>query len=202
MEYIQKWVIQIILFILIAMIIDLLLPQSSMKRYVKFSVGLILMLILLQPLFHLFQTSMSSVMQNKLNIYSQTEQSDMEKTIENQKKEIQASQRAYILNQIAVQLKKQAEEELIRKYEVGIEDIAISFSNEEDLTWEHIDTIEVFLTNNTTKDGTKVEEVVIDTNHEPQEKKPDFAEIKQDLSSFWEVPTENIKITWEGGEDS
>ena len=47
----------------------------------------------------------------------------MKNLIELQKKEIQASQHAYILEQMAVQLKKEAEEELMEQYGLVITDM-------------------------------------------------------------------------------
>ena len=51
MTFLMEWVAQIILFIILATIIDLLIPQSSFQKYIKLAIGLILILILLNPVF-------------------------------------------------------------------------------------------------------------------------------------------------------
>ncbi|SET61260.1 stage III sporulation protein AF [Salinibacillus kushneri] len=200
MSYIQEWVTEIIVFILIAMIVDLLLPQSSMQKYVRFAVGMILVLIFLQPLFHLFNANPSQFLQNQL--FSEFEESEqLEKEIENQKIEIQASQRAYILNQIAVQLKKTVEEELINQYGVMIEDINFSFpDNAEEVNWENLEMVSVQLKQVDKAERQEIQEVDIDIDEEiTNEENLPVEDIKNDLSSFWEISKEKITINEEGG---
>lgn len=54
MEWLGNWIEQIILVLFIAMIIDLLLPNHSLERYVKLVVGLLILMTILQPILHLF----------------------------------------------------------------------------------------------------------------------------------------------------
>lgn len=49
MEWISDWIRQIVLIIFIATFIDLLLPSSSLQRYVKLIMGLIIIVSILQP---------------------------------------------------------------------------------------------------------------------------------------------------------
>lgn len=53
MEWISDWIRQIILIIFIATFIDLLLPSSSLERYVKLIMGLIIIVSILQPVLQL-----------------------------------------------------------------------------------------------------------------------------------------------------
>ncbi|MDY0396476.1 stage III sporulation protein AF [Virgibacillus halophilus] len=50
-------------FLLLATIIDLLVPANSMKKYIQFAVGLILILIFLKPVFYLFHIDMKQAIQ-------------------------------------------------------------------------------------------------------------------------------------------
>jgi len=201
MDFVQEWVTQIIIFLLIAMFIDLLLPQGSMQKYTKFALGLILVLIFLQPLFQFLKTDASSLLENSLSM-SETEMDEIKNQIELEKKEIQASQRAYILNQTVVQLKEQAEGELIEKYGVAIQDIQFTFNDndeEEDLNWENVDMLTVYL-QKVEKHSTEVEEVVIDFEQQTTEEDLPLDDIQQDVASFWEISKEKIDLIWEGGE--
>ncbi len=201
MDFVQEWVTQIIIFLLIAMFIDLLLPQGSMQKYTKFALGLILVLIFLQPLFQFLKTDASSLLENSLSM-SETEMDEIKNQIELEKKEIQASQRAYILNQTVVQLKEQAEGELIEKYGVAIQDIQFTFNDnaeEEELNWENVDMLTVYLQKDA-KQSKEVEEVVIDFEKQSTEEDLPLDDIQQDLASFWEISKEKIDLIWEGGE--
>lgn len=54
MDWLAEWLREIIFIILIAVFIDLLLPNRAMERYVKFVVSLLILLTLLTPLMRLF----------------------------------------------------------------------------------------------------------------------------------------------------
>ncbi|HLR71398.1 MAG TPA: stage III sporulation protein AF, partial [Pseudogracilibacillus sp.] len=78
MDALVNWVTQIIMFILLASIIDLLTPESAMKKYIKLVVGLLLILILMQPIFSLFNHSVESALHKtftEINNKTETDQS-------------------------------------------------------------------------------------------------------------------------------
>lgn len=50
MSFITEWIMNIVVFILLAMIVDMLLPNSAMKKYTKMVTGLLLIAIILTPL--------------------------------------------------------------------------------------------------------------------------------------------------------
>ncbi|WP_435925114.1 stage III sporulation protein AF [Paenibacillus sp. DYY-L-2] len=54
MDFLGEWLREIIIVVLIAVFIDLLLPNRSMERYVKFVVSLLILLTLLSPVMRLF----------------------------------------------------------------------------------------------------------------------------------------------------
>src|SRR5699024_4201441 len=101
MDLLVNWVTQIVIFLIVAIMIDLMIPATAMKKYIKLVAGLILILIFLKPVFALFEinidqaleTSYSKVMQEK------SEQDTMENSIKMQKNEIEEGQRAYILEE-------------------------------------------------------------------------------------------------------
>jgi stage III sporulation protein AF len=146
-----------------------------------------------------------------------TKEDDVKNLIELQKNEIQASQRAYILEQMAVQMKTMAKEELVKKYDVTIDTILLSESeqvvdinSQKDLTH-----IQVFLQKNPTVEAESKEKVeaveavqpiAIDTTKEQQideqEETMNVEEIKAFLAEIWEVEEEKITLELEGGEES
>lgn len=88
MDVIIQWVTQIILFVILAAIIDLLIPVDAMKKYVKLAVGLILILILLKPVFYLFDADIEQAVETSIDQLDQayTQDENIENQIEFQKK--------------------------------------------------------------------------------------------------------------------
>ena len=202
MGLIIDWVTQIILFILLAMIIELLLPNSSMKKYINMVVGLLLITIFLQPLFHLFQVDVETLLNKALPSLSITEeQENMKNSIELKKNEIQDAQAAYVVEEMAVQMKEQAKEELGEAYGVSISDITLEFQGDE-IDAEAIEVVNVIVTNQKVGQNHQgpIKEVVIDLDKQPKsEEAAKTSEMKAYLSEVWQLDDERIVILWEGG---
>ncbi|RHW41114.1 stage III sporulation protein AF [Neobacillus notoginsengisoli] len=125
MDFLIEWVTNIILFILLATVIDMLLPNSAMQKYTKIVTGLLLIAIILGPVLKLISSDFNKAMAS-IPAFESSETNKNSKTlIEIKKKEIQASQQAYILEQMAVQLKEDAQEELMKRFGLQIATISI-----------------------------------------------------------------------------
>src|SRR5690625_4203436 len=111
MDIVVDWVTQIIVFILLAAVIDLIIPTTSMRKYIKLVVGLIFILLFLQPVFYLFSVDIESEIESSITgLYEEeTEANWLEKETNFKKREIQASQDAYILEEMVIQLRTVAE---------------------------------------------------------------------------------------------
>src|SRR5690625_2577862 len=94
MTLISNWVIQIIIFIIIASIVDLMIPANKMKKYVHLAFGLLLLLIFTKPLLYIFSLDMESEIQKaEMIMYDNNEQLSISNNhLQSQKKEIQAEQ--------------------------------------------------------------------------------------------------------------
>ena len=55
MSFLTSWISNIIIFILLATVIDMLLPNSSLQKYAKMVIGLLLIAIIITPILSLFQ---------------------------------------------------------------------------------------------------------------------------------------------------
>jgi stage III sporulation protein AF len=124
-HFLTEWVTNIIIFVLLATVIDMLLPNTNLQKYTKIVTGLLLIAIILTPVLKLISKDFESALQS-IPIFQDTEEKNMENLIELKKKEIQASQRAYILETMAVQLKEGTEEELMNQYGLEVANIAIT----------------------------------------------------------------------------
>jgi len=197
----MEWVAQIILFIILATIIDLLIPQSSFQKYIKLAIGLILILILLNPVFSVLNIDIrEAVSSSMIKISNEKEISSMENLIDLQKKEIESAQHAYILEQMAVQLKNIAEPELKDAFAAEIANIEFVFENNRQASYENLNEIIVTLTEGKKEEGMMkaVEDVEINTD-EPLKKLDNDEEIIAYLEKVWELQDKKITIFWEGG---
>lgn len=213
MSFLTEWITNIIVFILLAVVIDLLLPNSSMQKYAKMVISLLLIIVIINPIFKIFSADMNEVL-SEFRLQASSEGENGKNLIEFQKKEIQASQRAYILKQMAVQMKTMAEEELVQSYDVMIDTIHLSENKqvEEINSQKDLQHIQVILKPNVAKEAAEdgavevVQPVSIDTKSElVKEELVDENQLSKmvaSLAEIWEVEEEKISIDLERGEES
>ncbi|UPG64458.1 stage III sporulation protein AF [Metabacillus endolithicus] len=213
MSFLTEWITNIIVFILLAVVIDLLLPNSSMQKYAKMVISLLLIIVIINPIFKIFSADMNDVL-NDFRLQASSEGETGKNLIEFQKKEIQASQRAYILKQMAVQMKTMAEEELVQSYDVMIDTIHLSENEqvEEINSQKDLQHIQVILKPNVVKDAAEdgsvevVQPVSIDTTNElvkeEQLDEVQVAKMTASLAEIWEVEEEKNLNRLGKGEES
>ncbi|WP_246001092.1 stage III sporulation protein AF [Oceanobacillus piezotolerans] len=203
LELIIQWVTQIIIFVILATILDLIIPSSAMKKYIQLVVGLILILILLNPIFYILNIDIDRALNSsfqQLNQIKSTEGS-VENLIELQKKEIQTTQDAYILEQMAVPLIDLAKEPLIEGHNLEITNLDFQFSTNQQFTYEDLQEVIVTVKNYEKGEGEMgvVEDVVINTNEPIENEDRHEDEVKSLLTELWGLEDKEITIYWEGG---
>ncbi|WP_313798330.1 stage III sporulation protein AF [Cytobacillus sp.] len=124
MDFIKEWITNIILFVLLATVIDMLLPNSNLQKYIKMVTGLLLIAIILTPILKLVSNDFEEVL-TAIPVIEASGEKNLENSIEMQKKEIQAFQHAYILEEMRVQLEKDMKEELMEQYGLEIVDVEL-----------------------------------------------------------------------------
>jgi stage III sporulation protein AF len=203
MSYLIEWVTNIILFILLATVIDMLLPNSSMQKYTKMVTGLLLIAIILTPIFKLiskdFETTLASI-----SFLETPGEKNMENSIELQKKEIQASSNAYILKTMAVQLEQGVEEELMEQFGLEIAKIELTTNNDSDQSFpENLQRVSVLLKqpDNNVMAVEAIQPVDINSDTPlPSKKSAEESEkIAAFLSQKWDVTEKTIEVSVEGG---
>ncbi|WP_064091578.1 stage III sporulation protein AF [Rossellomorea aquimaris] len=200
MSFLTEWITNIIVFVLLATVIDMLLPSSNMQKYAKIVTGLLLITIILTPLLKLLTSDFDKVM-NSININSSSQNNSVENSIEMKKKEIQASQRAYILEQMAVQMKQQAEKEMINEYGKVIESIHLEANDTENIP-DSITKVTVYVTDNEDSNSVEaVQKVEIDTGkkHKNDETDDQTSQMASLLAKQWNLTPDQIIISVEGG---
>lgn len=210
MDFLTDWITNILLFILLAVVVELLLPQTSLQKYVKMVIGLLLISIILNPIFKLFSSDLEDLLKNANVLFEKDVNTNIENSIENQKIDIQADQNAYILEQTAVQLVEMTEKELMdtfnyqfRNVELVVDENYRSYLQPEDVM-ENLSSIQVSLQEAAEEKPVvkQVDEVRINLS-EPYETefKPDIEPIARFLADKWEVDKELLAISFERGQN-
>ncbi|HLR73365.1 MAG TPA: stage III sporulation protein AF [Pseudogracilibacillus sp.] len=201
-----EWVTQIVVFIFIGTILDLIIPNQSMKRYVHIVVGLTLLLILIKPILFVFQEHIPSAISK---IETAIEKQDMsslvtEKDLDFKKDEIHEQQDAYIWNEVSSQLiyeaNKRLEEEGIA---ISVTDIQFETKNESTLTVDNVDKLIVSLSQTDSTDNKieSVEPIVIgkEGKNDTSVEFPNEDKVKKELAQLWGIEGNKIEYIWEEG---
>lgn len=207
MSYLTEWITSIILFILLATVVEMLLPNSSMQKYTKLVIGLLLIVVILTPILKLLSTDMDELFAKMTTHSSYTPESNTENLIEMKKKEIQASHAAYILDKAAVLMKEDVEEELRESYGLTVKDLKVVVKNEDQLTEipieENIESVVILLEQAKQKTAIQVvKPVQIDTSRqkEPAPSSKEEGKIATFLADRWQLQPTNISVAVEGGD--
>ncbi len=204
MSFLIEWVTNIILFILLATVIDMLLPNSSMQKYTKMVTGLLLIAIILTPILKLTSKDFESTLASLPSLNSLNEK-NMKNSIEMKKKEIVATEHAYILEQMAVQLKKGVAEELMKQYSLEIDKVEISTNDNSNQTFpKNLQkvTVHLKLPASNAETVTAIKQIDINTKKPLSSKKvaDKSGEIAAFLSKKWNVDKNTIEVSIEGGD--
>ncbi|MGV3135543.1 stage III sporulation protein AF [Brevibacillus agri] len=124
MTWLTLWLKKIILLVLLAAFLDLILPNTTLQRYVKMVVGLILLLTIISPVFSLFSLSQDDLAlrldryQQELNKPASVEWKKMTDKLLGQQNE---QMTAYVQAQVAAAVKAQIKAD----YGVEVADVAV-----------------------------------------------------------------------------
>ncbi|MCI0763338.1 stage III sporulation protein AF [Bacillus sp. TL12] len=203
MQFITEWIRNIIVFLLLATMLHLILPNSNLQKYVKFVVSLLLVVLILTPLFKLLQTDVNEVIAN-FNQEKYVADGSIKNSIDEKKKEIQALTRAYSLEEMAVKMKKEVGKEFEKKYGVTVSEIKViaAETKEEVKTAKDIQSVIVTLKETEPKKNDAIETVKpieIDTKEPRKTSEETNVEMKEFFSSRWQLEDKQIQVQMEGG---
>ncbi|MGN1400365.1 MAG: stage III sporulation protein AF [Bacillus sp. (in: firmicutes)] len=200
MDLLTDWIKNIILFILLATVMDMLLPSSSMQKYAKMVLGLLLITILVSPVLKLLSIDYDQLLTSAVS-EDYVEKTDIENEIEAKKREIQVVQDAYILEEMALQLQEDGKEGLMNEFNYEIKELDVSLKTlenpEMDKDLQKIAVVLSPLGDAGQQDIETVAEVRIDTRAELPEAVDQTSDIIQFLAAQWDVEEEVIDISFE-----
>ncbi|MFB7140259.1 stage III sporulation protein AF [Gottfriedia sp. NPDC056225] len=205
MEFFIHWVSNIIVYILVATIIMMLIPNSGLAKYVRFVASLLLIVMMLQPIFQIFKVNIKEVLAGYQSTTYQAD-SEIKNEINNKKSEIQEAERAYILKQMAVQMKKEVEKSFTKEFEQVITNVDLQVKDGVNTVKTAQDLSKVTVYVSPKKDETSnvepVQEVSISTDQPVQtdDEKIKQQELQTFLANKWELEDKQIEVKMEGGE--
>ena len=203
MQFVTEWIRNIIVFLLLATMLHLILPNSNLQKYVKFVVSLLLVVLILTPLFKLLQTDVNEVIAN-FNQEKYVTDGSVKNSIDTKKKEIQALARAYSLEEMAVKMKKEVGKEFEKKYGVTVSEIKVIApeTKEEVKTAKDIQSVIVTLKEAEPKKNDAIETVKpveINTKEPRRTSEETNVEMKEFFSNKWQLEDKQIQVQMEGG---
>jgi len=199
-SFLAGWVSNIIVFVLLATVIDMLLPNSALQKYAKMVIGLLLIAIIITPILGLFNKDFDEILSAATSEFEDQKKKDLGNLTEMKKKEIQATQGAYILKQMAVDLQAEVEEELMVDYNMKISSIDVGVKNEEEPGVDDLQNITISLEKAEGKENSEIEAVAkVDINADSPSTSNDanLDAVKRFLATSWSVDEEIIEIAGE-----
>ncbi|AZV63596.1 stage III sporulation protein AF [Peribacillus frigoritolerans] len=200
MSFLAGWVSNIIIFVLLATVIDMLLPNSALQKYAKMVIGLLLIAIIITPILGLFNKDFDDILTAATSEFEDQKKKDLGNLTEMKKKEIQATQGAYILKQMAVHLQAEVEEELMADYNMRISSIDVGVKNEEEPGVDDLQNITISLEKAEGKENSEIEAVAkvdINTDSPSTSNDANLDAVKRFLATSWSVDEEIIEIAGE-----
>jgi stage III sporulation protein AF len=208
-SYLVHWVSEIVLIVLFAVILELLVPTGAFQKYIKFVIGLVLIVALMDPVIRLFQVDPSSLLQG---LNSEQHDAPIKTETTRQKNEIQKAQAAYIQEQVAVHMKNEVKEELNAQYGLQISDLALSATkiSEQELSVDKVTVVVEKTERNhrSQESGIRtiqpVKSVSVDIEARSAKKKSvhesnEMKSVRSFLAKRWELSKSLITVNLEGG---
>lgn len=210
---IGQWIKQIILLILIATFLDLLLPNSGMRRYVKLVVGLLLILVILSPVLELFQFDFERLLTVQEE-WDKREETMFSNRVSANRERLEGWQEAAILKEVASQWEKEIKRELEDRFQLQVVDLQLKLiSQKEEAQIESVslvlkmkeDSLETD-SQGTPKPIEPVKPVVIDLAASSRERELEELSFEQEkkieeevltyLSKEWNISVDKMTCTW------
>lgn len=212
--FLGQWIKQIILLILIATFLDLLLPNSGMRRYVKLVVGLLLILVILSPVLELFQFDYERLLTVQEE-WDKRGESIFSSKVSANRERLESWQQSAILAEVAKSWEMEIKKELEDRFNLTVVDLQLQLISQEEKV--EIDSLSLVLAmkeelrerelRETKQQIKPVKPVVIEIAPLRRETKESVSEeekkIEEEvltyLSKEWNISVDKMTCTWVRG---
>lgn len=196
---INQWIANIVGVVVLGTLMDMVIPKGNLKAYTRFFIGLITLMVILQPVLKL----LGYLPEIERNLWSNTIAAEL-KTINTQARDIEINQKEYFMELY----KNRFEEDVIRRVEKYIPNsnasalVIIEESNDEDMFY--IKRIDITIGYSRSL-KIKPVEIVVDSGPDVKENEPpqksedsigdDYEMLKKHLSDTYEIEKSRIYIS-------
>ncbi|MBX0358678.1 stage III sporulation protein AF [Halobacillus sp. Nhm2S1] len=195
MEYLIEWITKIVLFLLLAMVADALLPSGVMKKYARLVLSILLLLIFLGPLLQILNIDPDRLVQQAdLTMQQQLDAEVFDENVESKKNEILAGQDAYKLEQVTKALAAEIETPLKEEQNLVLVDAEMSF-HQQPYSLESLDKLTLTVSRDELTQSVEDVEISI-MEGETEEEKQD-PELLKWVADYLDLNQEQIIIRWE-----
>ncbi|MCA0970123.1 stage III sporulation protein AF [Halobacillus litoralis] len=196
MNWFIEWITQIVLFLLLAMVADTLLPSGLMKKYARLVMSILLLLIFLGPLLDVLSIDPEEIMNAADEQMNQQVNADLvEDEIEKKKSEILEGQGAYKLEQVTQSLQAELENPLKEELDLQLIGVEMSFLNET-YDMETLDRLMITVSRDMTTE--QVKEVDVSFEDKPDDPNKEVTErVKSWVADYVGLEKDKIEIRWE-----
>ncbi|MFQ3542814.1 stage III sporulation protein AF [Halobacillus rhizosphaerae] len=197
MNFFTEYITRIVLYLLLAMVSDALLPSGTMKKYARLVMSILLLLIFIGPLLQILKVDPNQMIQQAENkMKQQVNEEELDQTIESKKNEILEGQDAYKLEQVKQALSQEIKKPLKNEWKLNLKDIDMTFLKEP----YQLDTLDkLILTLAPAQDKNTVEDIDISVTEKSQ--KPDLERESEEVNSWLQkhldLNQDQIEIRWE-----
>ncbi|MCC5909942.1 MAG: stage III sporulation protein AF [Clostridiaceae bacterium] len=202
MNMLREWIITITSVIIFITFVEILVPNSNNKRYVNVVVGILIMIVILNPLFHLLRQdinleegilkasseieyrAMSNRMDSNMSVMQKEAVIELYKTkLIDQMKHRLNSTTNYIVQDIKLEVEETDEEKFgtINKLDIVLQDS----KKPETPETKHIEPVNIQVSINKNNNTAETHSILL-SNEEK--------EIRNSFSIYYDVPKENINI--------
>jgi len=135
----STWISQMIILVFVMMITTMLLPEKKMKKYAQFSLALIFLYFFIQPIRQLYTINISRESTQIIDsIIGELPKEDLTKSVDLKKSEIETSSAAYVVEELANQIRHELEKDFIKEFDYQLEEVIIIAENTNQLDFEQI----------------------------------------------------------------
>jgi|GEM_PF-2569757 len=122
MSFIGEWIKHIVLLILLATFVDLILPNTNMKRYVKLVVGLLVILMILSPILQLFKFDFDRMLVSIDHLLTEKD-SAFQLRLDEKKQDILDLQETAVMNDVTLRWEQEMTTQIEQEFEVDVLDL-------------------------------------------------------------------------------
>lgn len=193
MTFLNNWLESIIAFLLLAAVMDLLMPSTRFQQYAKVVIGLLLLFVMLQPLWKILSVDIEKELSDWAASTSVDQQAATAAV--NKQSSLESTKELFILKESERQLKLLVEKELESDFRRKILEVSIQVGKWENSLPENIEHIDVYIAS---MKADPVDYYVKEVQIEPTEKTENSQREEERLASFlskkWNIPKEQLNI--------